>query len=222
MNKKFIAELIGTFTLVFFAISTVAFGSSGDMMGLLGVAFAFGLAVIAMAYGIGAISGAHLNPAVSLGVWAAGRMSTSEMINYWIAQFIGATLATVVIYFVIGAGMDVTGAGANAPQNGHNAFQALVYEFIATFLFLVVILGVTAKTGINMMAGVAIGLTLTVIHIAGIPVSNVGVNPARTFATNIFAGGSNIIGMWLYFVGPLAGAWLAGFLFKNGTLAADE
>lgn len=222
MNKKFIAEAIGTFTLLFFAISTVAFVPGSDVKAALAAPMAFGLAVVAMAYGIGAISGAHLNPAVSLGVWASGRMSTKEMFNYWIAQFVGATVATIVVYFVLGSGMGVTGAGANMPQGEHSIFQALVFEFIATFLFLVVILGVTAKSGVNTLAGVAIGLTLTLIHIAGIPISNVGVNPARTFATNIFAGGGAIVMMWVYFVGPLAGAYLAGMLFKNGMLSADE
>ncbi len=148
-------------------------------------------------------------------------MSTAEMVNYWIAQFVGATLATIVIYFVMGAGQDVTGAGANMPQGTFNVFQVLVFETIATFLFLVVILGVTAKTGVGAMAGLAIGLTLALIHIAGIPISNVGVNPARTFATNIFAGGEGIISMWIYFVGPLLGAFLAGLLFKNGILGGD-
>ena len=211
--KKAIAEVIGTFALVFFGCGTVMFMVND--VGLIGVSFAFGLAVVAMAYGIGPISGAHLNPAVSLGAMVAGRMASGEMITYWIAQFVGGLLAVLVLKFLMGGSGAVTAPGAGGVG------PALIYEFVATFLFVTVILGSTQDGAPTSMAGLAIGLTLVMIHLAGINVSGASVNPARSLATNIFDP-SQITNLWIYFVGPLAGGALAGILHKAGITRASD
>lgn len=210
--KKAIAEVIGTFALVFFGCGTILF--MGSEVGLLGVSFAFGLAVVAMAYGLGPISGAHLNPAVSLGVMLSGRMETGEMIQYWIAQVIGGLAAAALM--VMGANV---ADAATTPGAGVSA--ALIYEFVATFLFVTVILGATQKGAPSSMAGLAIGLTLVLIHLAGIKISGASVNPARSIATNIFNAGE-LSNIWIYLVGPLLGGALAGVLHKTGITSASE
>jgi aquaporin Z len=211
--KKLIAELIGTFTLVFFGCGTILF--MGSEVGLIGVSFAFGLSVVAMAYGLGAISGAHLNPAVSFGAMLAGRMNTSEMIQYWIAQVAGGLLAAIVLMIM---GADV-GAAATTPGAGIPA--ALIYEIIATFIFVTVILGSTQEGAPSSMAGLAIGLTLVMIHLAGIKISGASVNPARSIATNIFNAGE-VANIWIYLVGPLVGGGIAGVLHKMGITRASD
>ncbi|MET0530916.1 MAG: MIP family channel protein [Microvirga sp.] len=235
--KKQIAEFIGTFTLVFFgcgAAVIAGMGTGSTSIDVLGIAFAFGLAIVAMAYGIGPVSGCHVNPAVSFGVMLAGRMSMGEFISYAIAQILGAIAGAAVLYLILsGKASGWTGAlGQNGWGTGYNGqynlVSAFVFEVVATFLFLVCILGVTQAsnpTHIYGLAGLAIGLTLVAIHIVGINVTGVSVNPARSLGPAIIGAGSNpgALGqVWLFIVAPLVGAGIAGFLFKaGGCLAAD-
>jgi len=222
--KVFVAELLGTFTLVLLGCGSAVL--AGGEVGQLGIAFAFGLAIVAMAYGIGPISGCHVNPAVSFGAFVAGRMPMNTMLQYWAAQFIGALFGAGVLYFIASgsAGYDLAADGLG--QNGwgpgylgeYTLVAALVFEVVATFLFLVVILGSTQKSAPGMLAGLAIGLTLTVIHIVGIQVTGVSVNPARSFGPAIIVGGTAISQLWLFLVAPLVGAALAGLLFKQKVL----
>jgi aquaporin Z len=214
--KKQIAEVIGTFTLVFLGCATALFMApeQGEAARLVAISLAFGLTVVAMAYGIGPISGAHLNPAVSLGAFTAGRMTAGEMIGYWIAQVIGGLLAAVIL---MAMGAEPGKASTMIGSHGMNA--ALIFEFVATFLFVTVILGATQANHATPVAGLAIGLTLVLIHLAGIQVSGASVNPARSIATNVF--NADAMGqLWLYVVGPLAGGALAGVLHKAGITAA--
>ena len=222
--NKFFAELIGTFVLVLGGCGTAVF--AGRAVGFLGVAIAFGLTVIAMAYGIGHISGAHLNPAVSFGVWANGRMTAKEMLTYWIAQVVGAIIAAAIIFAIakcgnINAGnfaandygLDLAKCGAN--YWNINAVGAFIAEAVLTFVFLIVILGVTDSRHENgKFAGLAIGLTLVLIHLISIPLTNTSVNPARSISQAIFAGGSALSHLWLFIVAPLVGAGLAGLVYK--------
>lgn len=215
MSKKLVAEVIGTFILVF--LGTCAIVYMGGDIGKLGIAFAFGLAVVAAAYGIGAISGAHLNPAVSIGMVTAGRMSVGDFVGYVIAQVIGAVLAIIVIK-VMGTpdgGLGATTVGASGTA------AAFIFEAVATFLFVTVILGATAANGAGALAGLAIGLTLVLIHLAGINVSGSSVNPARSLAPALFLGGDALAQMWLYILAPLAGGAVAGIVHKMGLTRAD-
>ncbi|WP_291206505.1 aquaporin Z [Hyphomonas sp.] len=222
--KVFVAELLGTFTLVLLGCGSAVL--AGGEVGQLGIAFAFGLAIIAMAYGIGPISGCHVNPAVSFGAFVAGRLPLNAMLQYWAAQFTGALLGAGVLYLIATgkAGYDLAANGLG--QNGwgagylgeYNLVSALAFEIVATFLFLVVILGSTQKSAPGMLAGLAIGLTLTVIHIVGIQVTGVSVNPARSFGPAIIVGGAAISQLWLFLIAPLIGAALAGLLFKQKVL----
>ena len=226
--KKLVAEFIGTATLVFFGCGAAVLAGP-DNVGQLGISFAFGLAIVAMAYGIGPISGCHVNPAVSLGVFLAGRMSSRDMALYWVAQFLGALAGAGILYIIAsGAGgfsMTEYALGSNgwgdAYLGGYSLTAALVFEVVATFLFLVVILGSTHAKSPVQFAGLAIGLTLVVIHIVGIQVTGVSVNPARSFGPAVFAQGLALQQLWLFFVGPLAGAAIAGLLFRNRMLEAD-
>jgi aquaporin Z len=225
--KTLIAELIGTFALVLLGCGSAVL--AGGEVGQLGIAFAFGLAIVAMAYGIGPISGCHVNPAVSFGAFIAGRMTLNSMLQYWLAQFIGAILGAAVLYFIATgkAGYDLAtnGLGQNGWGSGYlgeySLMAALVFEIVATFLFLVVILGSTQKSAPGMVAGLAIGLTLAVIHIVGIQVTGVSVNPARSLGPAVFVGGTAISQLWLFFAGPLIGAALAGLLFRQKLLETE-
>jgi aquaporin Z len=233
--QKPIAEFIGTFTLVFFGCGAAVIGGMGagaTAINVLGIAFAFGLAIVAMAYGIGPISGCHVNPAVSLGVFTAGRMSLSDLISYVIAQVIGAIVGALVLYIILsgkasgwngGLGQDGWGAGY---LGEYNTLSAFIFEVVATFLFLVCILGVTQEGAPSHLAGLAIGLTLTAIHIVGINVDGVSVNPARSIGPALVGAGTNpaAVGqLWLFIVAPLIGGALAGLLFaNNGVLTAKK
>lgn len=220
--QKYLAETIGTFALVFFGCATIIF--MADKVGLLGVAFAFGLTVTAMAYSIGAISGAHLNPAVSLGMLFAGRMTGRDFAGYVAAQLIGAVIAAAVLSAMVQdkvGGYDLATNGF--AQNGWTAYgvtAAFAFELVATFLFLTVILGATQPGGAGPIAGLAIGLTLVVIHLAGIAVSGASVNPARSFGPALFAGGAALSQLWLYILAPCLGGALAGFMFRAGLTRA--
>jgi aquaporin Z len=220
MNKA-IAELIGTFTLVFIACGAAVF--AGSVIGWVGVSFAFGLALIGMAYGIGPISGCHINPAVSLGMYFGGRMSVKEMLQYWVAQVMGAILACLAIMIIAGSGPATGNFAANSIQDGYTIAGGLVFEIIATFLFVTVILGATQKGAATSMAGLAIGLMLVAIHLIGIPITNTSVNPARSIGPAIFSGGAAIAQLWIFIAAPLIGGALAGLAYKAGfTRASDD
>jgi aquaporin Z len=235
--KKPVAEFIGTFTLVLFgcgAAVIAGMGTGPTAIDILGIAFAFGLAIVAMAYGIGHISGCHVNPAVSFGVLVAGRMSMSDFITYVIAQVLGAIAGAAVLYLILsGKAAGWTGGlgqnGWGAGQFGaYNLTSAFVFEAVATFLFLVCILGVTQKSSplhIVGFAGLAIGLTLTAIHIVGINVTGVSVNPARSIGPALVGIGSNpgaLAQLWLFIVAPLVGAGVAGLLFRQGGVLSGD
>ena len=226
--KKPLAEFIGTFTLVLFgcgaAVIAGADGTTG--IGLAGISFAFGLALIGMAYGIGPVSGCHINPAVSLGAVAAGRMAIAQAIPYMIAQVAGAIAGALVLYLIASGSADYTGGmGANGWGEGYlgeyNVMSAFLFEVVATFLFMVVILGATGANAPAAWGGLAIGLMLVVIHLVGINVTGVSVNPARSIGPALFAGGGAIAQLWLFIVAPIIGAVAAGALFKTGLLDMD-
>ncbi len=225
--KKYFAELVGTFILVLFGVGTAVV--AGDKVGILGIAFAFGLAQVAAIYGIGPISGGHVNPAVSFGVWTAGRMSAKDMVGYWVGQFLGAILASWVIWLIVqgmaggyniaasGLGQDGWGPGY---QGGYDLTSAIVFEFVATLLFVIVILGSTQKSAPSGFAGLAIGIMLLAIHILGIHITGVSVNPARSLGPAIFVGGKAMAQLWMFLVVPSLGGIVAGLLFRSKLLEA--
>ncbi|MGA7856687.1 MAG: aquaporin [Terracidiphilus sp.] len=227
--KKILAELVGTFILVLFGCGTAVV--AGDKVGILGIAFAFGLALVGAAYGIGPISGCHINPAVSLGVWTAGRMSLKDMIGYWVGQFAGAIIAAWVLSVIVsgvgggysigtsGLGQDGWGAGY---QGEYSMMSAMVFEFVATLIFVVVILGATQKAAPAGFAGLGIGLTLVVIHIFGIHITGVSVNPARSLGPALLVGGKALAQVWLFLLVPSIGGIVAGLLFRTKALEAEE
>ena len=227
MNKKHIAEVLGTAILVLFGCGAAVIG--GAAIGFTGISLAFGLAYVAAAYGIGAISGAHLNPAVSLGMVSAGRMSVAEFIGYAAAQMVGATLGAAVLYMIASGKGDFTIGPWALGSNGYGAgylgeyslTAALVFEFVMTFVFVTVILGATGKGSAVGFAGLAIGLTLAAIHLVGINVTGVSVNPARSFGPAVFAGGAALSQLWVFIVAPLAGGALAGLVYRAGFTRAD-
>jgi aquaporin Z len=222
--SKMVAEFIGTFTLVLLGCGSAVI--AGADIGLMGISFAFGLALIGMAYGIGPVSGCHINPAVSLGAVAAGRMQIGEAVQYIIAQIAGAIVAALVLMVIATGKADYSVAANGLGQNGWGAgylgeytmAAAFVFEVLATFLFVVVILGSTGAGAPSAMAGLAIGLTLVVIHLVGINVTGVSVNPARSIGPALFAGSTAIAQMWLFIVAPVIGGVAVGILFKTGLL----
>ncbi|MGE0253749.1 MAG: aquaporin [Alphaproteobacteria bacterium] len=232
--KKPLAEFIGTFTLVLFGCGAAVIGGMGTgptAIDVLGISFAFGLAIVAMAYGIGPVSGCHVNPAVSFGVLLAGRMSTGDFIAYVVAQVLGGLAGAAVLWLILSG--KAAGWSGGLGQNGwgagylgeYSTLSAFVFEAVATFLFLVCILGVTQKGAPSQFAGIAIGLTLVVIHIVGINVTGVSVNPARSIGPAIVGMGANAMPveqLWLFIVAPLLGAGAAGLMFKSGLLAAED
>jgi aquaporin Z len=236
MAKRLVAEFIGTFTLVLFGCGAAVLAGFG-IVGQLGIAFAFGLAIVAMAYGIGGVSGAHLNPAVSFGFWTAGRMGTGDMLGYWIAQCLGAIVGAGVLLLIASGSPDYTLAENGLGQNGYgirnpisnqgspgdySLLSGAIFEVTATFVFLIAILGVTQRGPQNHLGGLAIGLTLVLIHIVGIQVTGVSVNPARSLGPAVWVLGDALIQLWLFIVAPMAGAGLAGWLFRMGLLSNDE
>ena len=225
--KKSLAELIGTFSLVLFgcgAASISGISSSGPTgIGLLGISFAFGLSVVVMAYAVGPISGCHINPAITISMLVAGKIKSGEAVSYIIAQFIGATLAAGVLYIIqSGASGFVLGEwalGSNGWGEGYlgayNTTSAFITEAVMTFLFLLVIFKTTSKWGNSSMAGLAIGLTLVLIHLVAIPVTGTSVNPARSFGPAIFAGGMALKQLWLFIVAPIVGGIVAALFWKG-------
>jgi len=224
--NKYVAEAIGTFTLVFFGCATIIF-MKGEA-GFLGVALAFGLSYTAMAYSIGHVSGAHLNPAVSTGFLFAGRMSRADYIGYVVAQVAGGIIAALVLLAVVQGktgGYDVATQGLGATGWSEYAMtSALAYEAIATAMFVLVFLGATQNGAPAAMAGLVIGLTLTVVHLAGINISGSSVNPARSIGPAMvesIQGGNGINQLWLYIVAPLIGGAIGGILHKSGITTKD-
>ena len=232
--SKSLAEFIGTFTLVFFgcgAAVIAGMGAGPTAIDILGIAFAFGLAIVAMAYGIGPISGCHVNPAVSFGVLLAGRMTIGDFIKYVIAQCLGAIAGAAVLYVILSG--KASGWNGGLGQNGwgagylgeYNLLSAFVFEVVATFLFLVCILGVTQRGSPAHLAGLAIGLTLVAIHIVGINVTGVSVNPARSLGPALVGAGDNpgaLAQLWLFLIAPMIGAAAAGILFRPRALLSAE
>lgn len=225
--KKPLAEFIGTFTLVLFGCGAAVI--AGGDIGLTGISFAFGLALIGMAYGIGSVSGCHINPAVTLGVVASGRMSIADAVPYMIAQVAGGIAGALVLMIIAKGKADYTVAANGLGQNGwaagylgeYTMAAAFVFEVVATFLFLVVILGAIGAGAPSAMAGLAIGLALVVINSVGINVTGVSVNPVRSIGPALFAGGTAIAQLWLFIVALIIGAVAAGLLFKSGLLDAE-
>jgi len=227
--KKYGAEFLGTFWLVFggcgSAVLAAAFPQVG--IGLLGVSLAFGLSVVTMAYAIGHVSGCHLNPAVSIGLWAGGRFASGQLVPYIVAQVLGGIAAGAVLYEIASGapGFDVTrgfasnGYGLHSP-GGYSLAAALLCEVVMTMFFLIVILGATDKRAPAGFAPIAIGLSLTLIHLVSIPVTNTSVNPARSTGVALFAGGWAISQLWAFWVAPIAGALLGAFAWR--AIAPDE
>ncbi len=233
LSRKFLAELLGTFWLVIggcgSAVLAAAFpyndaANNPFGLGFLGVSLAFGLTVLTMAYAIGHISGCHINPAVSFGLWAGGRFPGSQLLSYVVAQVLGAVIAGGVLYLVASgregfllAGSNplaTNGFGAHSP-GGYGLFSALIVEVLLTFFFLIVILGATDRLAPGGFAGVPIGLSLTLIHLISIPVTNTSVNPARSTGVAIWAGPELVGQLWLFWVAPIAGALLAGWVYRT-------
>ena len=224
LSKRCAAELIGTSWLVFggcgSAVLAAAFPEVG--IGLLGVSFAFGLTVLTMAYAIGHISGCHLNPAVSVGLVAGGRFKAAELAPYIIAQVVGGIVGAGVLYliasgkadFKLADGFASNGYAEHSP-GGYSLLSSFVAEFVLTFMFLLIILGATDKRAPQGFAPIAIGLGLTLIHLIGIPVTNLSVNPARSTGPAIFVGGWALMQLWLFWIAPIAGAALAGVVHRQ-------
>jgi len=227
MTKKLVAEFLGTLILVLIGCGAAVL--MGAQIGMLGISLAFGLAIVAAAYGLGAISGAHLNPAVSLGVMLAGRMSVGDFIGYTVAQVAGAIAGAGILLLIASGKADYVLATNGLGQNGfgpgylgeYSLMSALIFEVVMTFLFVTVILGATAGGAPGAMAGLAIGLTLVAINLAGINVTGASVNPARSIGPALFVGGQALSDLWVFIVAPLAGGALAGLLYAAGITAAD-
>lgn len=211
--KKYIAECIGTFVLTLLGCGTAVFLGCNTAAGVVGTAFAFGLSVIAMAYTIGGISGCHINPAITLGVALSGRMSWKDACGYWIGQVVGGLLAGAVLLLLVNvvAAPDLTGGlGSNGVANAGGLGGAFLVEVIATFLFVFVVLGTTdSKVGAGNFAGLAIGLTLVLVHLVCINLTGTSVNPARSIGPAVFAGGAALKDLWVFIVAPLIGGALS-------------
>ena len=218
--KKYIAECIGTMVLTLLGCGTAVFVGCGEPAGVFATAAAFGLSVIAMAYCIGSISGCHINPAITLGVALAGRMSWKDACGYWVGQFIGGIIGAAILFWICsatgapGAMGDPAGLGTNGVANAGGVGGAILVEVVATFIFVLVVLGATAKDGAGNLAGLAIGLTLVLIHLVCINLTGTSVNPARSFGPALFAGGQALKDVWVFIVAPLAGGALAAACWK--------
>ena len=222
MSRRVGAEFFGTFWLMFggcgAAVLAAAFPALG--IGFLGVAFAFGLTVLTMAYAVGHISGGHFNPAVTIGLWSAGRCANKHVLPYILAQVAGAVAASAVLWLIasgkpdwVPGGFASNGYGDLSPGK-YGVASCAVAEFVLTFFFLLIIVGTTSKGAATGFAGIPIGLALTLIHLVSIPVTNTSVNPARSTGPALFAGGAYVGQLWLFWVAPLAGAAVAGLLSR--------
>ncbi|WP_048648987.1 MIP family channel protein [Nitratireductor soli] len=225
--KAYVAEVFGTFCLVFFGCASVVTGGYGGLLpaGGVGIALSFGIAVIAMAYAIGPVSGAHLNPAVTLGAFLSGRLPAKDVAPYMVAQVVGGILGAAVLWVI------ASGNAAGAPAvlaangwdaaNGYSMGSAFIAEAVATFIFVTVILGVTSKKHETAFAGLVIGLTLTVIHLCLIPITGTSVNPARSIGPALFSGSLAVGQLWLFILAPLVGAAAAGLVAKARIFEKD-
>lgn len=225
--RKLFAEFFGTYWLVFGGCGSALFAAGIPDLGIgfAGVSLAFGLTVLTMAYAVGHISGGHFNPAVSFGLWANGRFSSKDLLPYIVAQCLGGIVAAGTLFFILsgkaGFTIDNTKAGVFA-TNGYDAFSpdgysmmaAFTAEFVLTMFFIIVILGATDKYANGKFAGIAIGLALTLIHLISIPITNTSVNPARSTSQAIFTQGEPLSQLWLFWVAPIAGAIVGGFIYK--------
>jgi aquaporin Z len=220
--RRSVAEFFGTFWLVFggcgAAVLSAGFPQYG--IGFLGVAFAFGLTVLTMAYAVGHISGGHFNPAVTLGLWSAGRCANRHVLPYVVAQVIGAILGAALLYVIASGkagwapnGFATNGYGELSPGK-YSPLACFVTELLATFFFLFIIIGTTSKGAASGFAGIPIGFALVLIHLISIPVTNTSVNPARSAGPALFAGGEHLVQLWMFWLAPIAGAVLAGTLAK--------
>jgi len=221
--KKLFAEFFGTFWLVFGGCGSAIFAAAYPELGIgfAGVSLAFGLTVLTMVYAVGHISGGHFNPAVSFGLWAGGKFPAKELVGYIIAQVVGAIAAAGVLYLIFSGKSDFGDIGGFASNGygelspgGYSMMSVLIAETVLTLFFLLVILGSTSAKAPKGFAGIAIGLALTLIHLISIPISNTSVNPARSTSQALFAGGDYVGQLWLFWVAPIVGAILAGFIYK--------
>ncbi len=221
--KKLFAEFFGTFWLVFGGCGSAVFAAAYPDLGIgfVGVSLAFGLTVLTMAYAVGHISGGHFNPAVSLGLWAGGKFEGKSLPGYIVAQLVGAVVAASALYFILSGKSDFVDIGGFASNgygdlspDGYGMMPVLVAEFLLTLFFLLIILGSTNSRAPKGFAPIAIGLGLTLIHLISIPISNTSVNPARSTSQALFAGGDYTSQLWLFWLAPIAGALVAGFIHK--------
>ena len=222
--KRYISELIGTMVLVLFGCGSAAI--AGSVLGTFGIATAFGLSIVAMAYVIGDISGCHVNPAVSIGMWIDGRLETKDLLVYIVFQFIGAIIGIALLVMIINSapslgGYAATGLGQNgfgsASSVGLDVVGAILVEIILTFVFVFTVLGVTKKAENTTVAGIVMGLTLAFVYLLGIPLTGAAVNPARSLAPALFLGGQALQQVWVFILAPVVGAVIAGILFKGLT-----
>lgn len=220
--KKLVAEFIGTLWLVLGGCGSAVLAAAYPELGIgfVGVSIAFGLTVLTMAYAIGHISGCHLNPAVTIGLWVGGRFDKRELIPYIVAQVLGGIVGASILYLIVSgkSGFDIGGFAANGygehSPDGYNMMSALITEITMTFMFLIIILGATHPKAPKGFAGIAIGLGLTLIHLISIPVTNTSVNPARSTSQALFAGDWAMGQLWLFWIAPIVGAILAGLVYK--------
>lgn len=222
--KKLFAEFFGTFWLVFGGCGSAIFAAGIPELGIgfVGVALAFGLTVLTMAYAVGHVSGAHFNPAVSIGLWAGGKFEAKDLLGYIIAQVVGAVAAAGVLYLIVSGKSGFEGVGGFAANgygelspDGYSMVSALISEFVLTAFFLLIILGSTYPKAPKGFAGIAIGLALVLIHLISIPITNTSVNPARSLSQALFADGAYLSKVWLFWVAPIAGAIAGGIIHRT-------
>ena len=222
--KKLFAEFVGTFWLVFGGCGSAIFAAGIPELGIgfVGVALAFGLTVLTMAYAVGHVSGAHFNPAVSIGLWAGGKFEGKDLLGYIIAQVVGAVAAAGVLYLIVSGKSGFEGVGGFAANgygelspDGYSMVSALIAEFVLTAFFLLIILGSTYPKAPKGFAGIAIGLALVLIHLISIPITNTSVNPARSLSQALFADGAYLSQVWLFWVAPIAGAIAGGIIHRT-------
>ena len=222
--KRYISELLGTMVLVLFGCGSAAI--AGSILGTFGIAMAFGLSIIAMAYVIGDISGCHINPAVSIGMWIDGRLDSKDLLAYIVFQCIGAIIGIALLVVIINCipslgGYAATGLGQNgfdsASSVGINVIGAIIVEIIMTFVFVFTFLGVTKRAENTAVSGIVIGLTLALVYLIGIPLTGASVNPARSLAPALFLGGQALEQVWVFILAPVVGAVFAGITYKSLT-----
>ena len=225
--KRYISELLGTMVLVLFGCGSAAI--AGSILGTFGIAMAFGLSIIAMAYVIGDISGCHINPAVSIGMWIDGRLDSKDLLAYIVFQCIGAIIGIALLVVIINCipslgGYAATGLGQNgfdsASSVGINVIGAIIVEIIMTFVFVFTFLGVTKRAENIAVSGIVIGLTLALVYLIGIPLTGASVNPARSLAPALFLGGQALEQVWVFILAPVVGAVFAGITYKS--LSAED